>query len=215
MPHPHAVRPRAWLGLGEASELIGVDPDTLRRWADEGRVEVYHTPGGHRRFQRRSLERLMRARPRARVRISRLGPSEARLVAAYRRAYLPSDGESVPDAMAAVPESDRSAFRENGRQLVAALVAYLDSDGAARRGALEVASASAAALGRDLAAAGVSLTDAVALFIASRKPFMAQLGAMASRRALDSRQVAQLFDRASSALDRCMLRFVAGHQSTP
>ena len=27
-----------WLSLGPASELLGIDPDTLRRWADEGRV---------------------------------------------------------------------------------------------------------------------------------------------------------------------------------
>ncbi len=41
-----------WLSLGPASRLAGVDPDTLRRWADEGRVEVYITPGHHRRFDR-------------------------------------------------------------------------------------------------------------------------------------------------------------------
>ncbi|HEV8654065.1 MAG TPA: helix-turn-helix domain-containing protein, partial [Candidatus Limnocylindria bacterium] len=39
-----------WLTLGEASRILGVDPDTLRRWADNGKVEVFTTPGGHRRF---------------------------------------------------------------------------------------------------------------------------------------------------------------------
>src|SRR5512147_2537487 len=47
-----------WLSLGPASRLVGVDPDTLRRWADDGRVEVFVTPGRHRRFDRRALERL-------------------------------------------------------------------------------------------------------------------------------------------------------------
>lgn len=39
-----------WLALREASEKMGVSPATLRAWADEGRVQSYRTPGGHRRF---------------------------------------------------------------------------------------------------------------------------------------------------------------------
>lgn len=40
-----------WLALREASEKMGVSPATLRAWADEGRVQSYRTPGGHRRFR--------------------------------------------------------------------------------------------------------------------------------------------------------------------
>jgi excisionase family DNA binding protein len=212
---PDPVAPSAdptWLPLGRASKLVGVDPDTLRRWADEGRVEVYLTPGGHRRFQRRSLERLIRSRSRERVRISRLGAPEERLVAAYRRTYrLGSD--HAPDPVAAIPESDRDAFRQNGRQLVAALVEHLDHDGAPRRAALDSARATAYELGVHLAHGAASLTEAVALFVAARKPFMSELGALARRRALDSRQVSMLFDQASAALDQCLLSFIDGHQS--
>ena len=53
--------PSRWLSLGPASRLVGVDPDTLRRWADDGRVDVYVTPGGHRRFDRRAIEALVAA----------------------------------------------------------------------------------------------------------------------------------------------------------
>lgn len=41
----------AWLSLREASEKMGVSPATLRVWADEGRIQSYRTPGGHRRFR--------------------------------------------------------------------------------------------------------------------------------------------------------------------
>ena len=201
-----------WLPLGRASRLVGVDPDTLRRWADEGRVEVYLTPGGHRRFQRRSLERMIRSRSRERVRISRLGAPEEKLVAAYRRTYRRGSG-LAPDPVKAIPESDRGAFRENGRQLVAALVEHLDHDGVPRRAALDEARTTAFELGVHLARSGASLTDAVALFVAARKPFMSELGALARRRALDSRQVSMLFDQASAALDQCLLSFIHGHQS--
>ena len=54
--------PAERLPLGQASRLLGVDPDTLRRWADEGRVPAFTTLGGHRRFERRALERLVATR---------------------------------------------------------------------------------------------------------------------------------------------------------
>ena len=83
------------LPLGEASRLLGVDPDTLRRWADEGRVPAFTTPGGHRRFERRALERLVAAaphRPRERPRGPRrdAGPPERGLPAPVRGAARPA-----------------------------------------------------------------------------------------------------------------------------
>lgn len=40
-----------WLSLQEASERLHVHADTLRQWADRGRIRSFRTPGGHRRFQ--------------------------------------------------------------------------------------------------------------------------------------------------------------------
>jgi molybdopterin-binding protein len=34
--------------IGQAAGLLGVSPDTLRRWADGGRVKTRRTEGGHR-----------------------------------------------------------------------------------------------------------------------------------------------------------------------
>src|SRR5439155_9498247 len=45
-----------WLPIGAAARLVGVGPDTLRRWADGGKVQSYQTAGGHRLFLRSSLE---------------------------------------------------------------------------------------------------------------------------------------------------------------
>jgi photoactive yellow protein len=44
----------------EAAERLGVGPTTVKRWADEGRLEVVRTLGGHRRFTRASVERVYR-----------------------------------------------------------------------------------------------------------------------------------------------------------
>ena len=47
---------RDWLGLAEASHVLGVSPATVRRWSDAGRLHVFTTPGGHRRYRRGDLE---------------------------------------------------------------------------------------------------------------------------------------------------------------
>ena len=52
-----------WVSLSEASRVLGVSPATLRRWSDAGRLRVYTTPGGHRRFSRDALERPASRRP--------------------------------------------------------------------------------------------------------------------------------------------------------
>lgn len=111
-----------------------------------------------------------------------------------------------------VPDADREVFRSSGRQLVHDLVAYLDSDGPSHAAALRSATDLSAELGVRLAGSQASLTEAVSLFVIARQPFMTELGVLAKRRALDSRQVAELLNLASSALDRCLLSFIEGHQ---
>jgi excisionase family DNA binding protein len=206
---PEPDRP---LSLGPASRLLGVDPDTLRRWADEGRIDAFTTAGGHRRFERATLERVLQARRHdATVRLASLGATTDRMSRVYRRGY--SDGAAVGGVRDAVPMSDRDAFREDGRSLVAALVAHIDaSDDAERLAAEDAAIATTDALARRVAAAGISLGDAVSLFIAARRPFLAELGVIARRRSLDPDRLSQIYERSSGLLDRLLLTLVATHQ---
>ena len=36
-------------------EELGVHPDTVRRWADEGKLPFWRTPGGQMRFRREDV----------------------------------------------------------------------------------------------------------------------------------------------------------------
>lgn len=51
-----------WMTLSDAAARAGVAHRTMRGWADRGLVECFRTPGGHRRIDARSLERLLAAR---------------------------------------------------------------------------------------------------------------------------------------------------------
>jgi len=214
IPAPTGSPAAAWLSLGPAARLVGVDPDTLRRWADAGQVSVFTTPGGHRRFERRALERLRSTRGSGRPQpLASLGATPERLSRAYRRSYR----ERGPDdAVGATEERDRDAYRRDGRRLVELLVAHLDSDpsNAAARERTEAAAVELVGdLAARLAASGVELTDAVALFVVARRPFLTELAAIGRRRTLDPARLASLYDDASAVLDRLLLRFIAEYQA--
>jgi molybdopterin-binding protein len=52
------------LRIGEAAAQLGVSPDTLRRWAEAGRIEVELTPGGQRTVSQADVTRLAAERRR-------------------------------------------------------------------------------------------------------------------------------------------------------
>lgn len=231
-PAPRATPSSAahvWLSLGPASQLLGVDPGTLRRWADDGRIEAYTTPGGHRRFDRRALERLASerqpgsgrrsTRPPTRP-LASLGATPERLQRVYRRSYTvaATGGAGWAGAAAGATVADdeeRAAYRQDGRALVAALVAFLDADifDAAERAATEAdATALVDDLARRLAASDTSLTEAVARFVAARRPFLAEIAGLGRRRTLDPARLSGLYEDASALLDRLLLRLIATHQ---
>lgn len=207
-----AIAAPRWLSLGPASRLVGVDPDTLRRWADEGRVEAYITPGGHRRFERRAIEILVATRRPGSRPLASLGASPERLARAYRRSYT---ADTAAHQVPADDIAERERYRRDDRRLVEALVAHLDaadSDTIARARAEADATALVDDLAHRLATAGMSLTEAVGLFVAARRPFLDELTGLGRRRALDAARLAALYEKASGLLDRLLLRLISTFQ---
>jgi excisionase family DNA binding protein len=205
----------AWLSIGPASRLLGVDQDTLRRWADEGRIDAFTTPGGHRRFERIAVDRLVAGRRAGMRPLASMGATPERLSRAYRRRYTATDGPA-DQVRTAVDDADRDAYRQDGRRLVTTLVAHLDADPAdltARDRSEAQAAALVDDLARRLAASGTSLTESVGLFVAARQPFLAELARLGRHRALDAARLAALYEDASSLLDRLLLRLIATHQT--
>ncbi len=45
--------------IGQVADLLGVSPDTVRRWADSGRLAMHRTPGGERVIEGDALARLL------------------------------------------------------------------------------------------------------------------------------------------------------------
>lgn len=52
--------PGRYVTRGAVAKLLGVSPNTVSRWAREGRIQCQKTLGGHRRFDRTLIEDLSR-----------------------------------------------------------------------------------------------------------------------------------------------------------
>jgi excisionase family DNA binding protein len=90
-----------WLTLGGAADYLGVAQGTLRRWADQGRLPAFYTPGGHRRFRRPDLDAFLErfgpaGRPRSGASVLVVSPDpDAR---AQLRGALQAEGYWVREA---------------------------------------------------------------------------------------------------------------------
>jgi excisionase family DNA binding protein len=198
--------------MAEASETLGIAQATLRRWADDGRVPVYLTPGGHRRFARESLEHVLAEQNRRRPTLARLGASPERLTRAYRAPHPAADGATPAPWLTALDEQERLRFRERGRSMVGLLVEYLDAeDPEAAAAKLREASQLAAEHGRATQRAGASMSEAVEGFLRYRTPFLTSLADMARRRALSTPQATEMLVAADRAMDQLLLATMTGH----
>ena len=189
--------------------MLGVSPATLRRWSDAGRLRVFTTPGGHRRFSRSALERLLPADRSRRPSIGG-GLSPSRIARTYRRASR----EAAPELPWVLTLSDeqRLLFRERGHILAASLLQYLDStqpDSAAHH--LKEASGSASEYGTVAATLGLSLSQTVEGFLRFRAPFHHELAVAARRRGFDSAETTDLLETAERAMDRLLVATMTGH----
>ena len=190
--------------------MLGVSPATVRRWSDAGRLRVFTTPGGHRRFSRTSLERLLPAERSRRPSIGSAGLTPARIARSYRRA-----GRDVaPDLpwVLALTDEQRLLFRERGHLLAASLLQHLDaSQPEVAELHLREAAASAADYGAVAAGLGLSLSQTVEGFLRFRAPFHHELALAARRRGFDAAETTDLLETAERAMDRLLLETMSGH----
>lgn len=54
------MEPKQSFSTSDVAKFCHVTPDTIRKWAEAGRIPVFKTPGGHRRIRRTDLIRFLR-----------------------------------------------------------------------------------------------------------------------------------------------------------
>lgn len=159
----HSLRPvepsDRWLTLGKACRLLSVDESTLRRWADSGQIRTFRTPGGHRRFAESEVRALVDGRSRRRL-------SNVSDIATRRIRQQLHRGQA--DWYESVNEAQREKLRPLGRRLMVLVTDYLAKRGR-KTSLLEEARATGVQYGHELAAAGMSLSQAMHAFTFFRR----------------------------------------------
>ena len=193
-----------WLALGAASRLVGVGPDTLRRWADSGKVESFTTPGGHRRFLRSGLEAMVNAPRRHRYGVDRLSGSPE---------IVRGDAAGQP-WQARLSAEQRVEFRRWGQRTFQLVLDYV---GARRRSERELLLAEAEKMGglygQEASRAGMPLAEAVEAFLYYRSPVLEAIAAHLRRRAADISDVTAAHREATAAIDQVLVALVSSYRS--
>ncbi len=201
----------AWLSVGQASALLGVSSATLRRWAVEGRIATFTTPGGHRRFSPAAVESLLPRRPAARAAFAG-ATSNDQIQRAYRQSF--HDAPAPPTFLDGVPSGARESLRGYGRVITTSIMRSVEaSDGDLREAALAEGMIAAAAYGRIAATLGATMRETVATFLRFRTPFVREVAAAARRMGLDGPGATDLLDAVTVAVDRLLDATLEGFEA--
>lgn len=198
-----------WVSLRRACEILGVDESTLRRWADGGRLRVYRTPGGHRRFSLNDLEGMVAGDNRHR------GAEEVeRLAVAKIRRQLRSARQQEHGWYASLSDNNRELLRDLGRRLIEMASEYL-AKGSHHPGLLDEALEVGEQYGRVLIDAGLPLPSAVNAYIGFRKTMDETTRQTAIREALPLDDALVAYGQVHTLGDQVLLGLSSAYESTP
>jgi excisionase family DNA binding protein len=197
-----------WLPIGAAARLVGVGPDTLRRWADSGKVQSYQTAGGHRRFLRSSLEAMTNAPRRARYATGQLTDASTTIIGDVHRRMQRTGYAGMP-WQSRLNTEQRDDFRRWGQRTFNLVIEYVAAGKRSERDLLlDEAQKMGALYGREASAAGLSLAESIEAFLFYRSPVIESILAHLRRRVAEVAQVTAAVREANAAIDQVLTALV-------
>ena len=170
-----------WVGVKEACSLLGVHEATLRRWTDQGLLQAFRTPGGHRRYRRRDIEAFMTAHQQAALPAHPAGGAggPARVESLARRT-LSETRRELRVRLSSQAWRPRYRNRENdlkasGRELVGLLIQYAAREHP-KEALLEQGRATLRRYGREAAQLGLSVPETARAFLVFRQTILDAIG---------------------------------------
>lgn len=196
-----------WVSLRRACEILGADESTLRRWADAGRLRVYRTPGGHRRFSLSDLEQMVSGEGRNR------GAEEVeRLAVAKIKRQLQRARQDDHGWYGSLSDESKQQLRDLGRRLVEMAGEYMDKR-TRRSSLLDQALEVGGEYGRILIAAGLPLPSAVGAYIGFRKTIDETTNQAALRESMPVEEALAASGHVRALGDQVLLGITAAYES--
>lgn len=213
-PRPRAEEGGRWLSIHAACELLGVDQSTLRRWSDAGKVPVFRTPGGHRRYAEADLLAMVGEGPalQARARVSRQTLTD-RSLSAYEDDYL----RAVRDRRwyRAYGPATQDEHRRLGRRLVDLAVRYAALGPAAgdRASLIEEGRQIGDRYGRAGASHGLTSSETLEAFLYFRHPMVNEVSRIIEEQDLAAKRAIRVFAEINHFMDQVLVATMEAHEA--
>jgi excisionase family DNA binding protein len=209
MKEKESSTPKPFLGVSKASELLGISETTLRPWTDEGRIRVFVTPGGHRRYSVHELRQFMHAR-RAVQGMSSVASHLEDTVPVHRSTAQMDICSTLPNAH--VPRESQERLARCGRELLNLVIQYMIHP-SKREETMHLVRKVGQEHGRTLASLGFPLVDSLEAFTKHRNLLVEAAVKFARNGHLPSGRAVSAVPLVTRVLDEALISLVAAHQS--
>ena len=197
------------ISISEASQMLGVNEATLRQWTDEGKLDAFVTPGGHRRYSRSDLKKFTKSCHKT-IGIKDLVIEIEDTTARHReiaRSFLDNSTQIArPD------EEHQKKLAGLGRRLLTLTASYI-SEPARREETLTEAEDVGSSFGRLLAELGLPLTSAVSAFLRHRDPILQAASQLMAKREAQGSRIMDAIPLTNHFIDETLISMIASHQA--
>lgn len=197
-----------WLSIDQACRMLGVDQSTLRRWSDSGKVPVFRTPGGHRRYAEDDLKAIV-AGDTQRSGINRRMLT-SRSMSAYEHDYL-AQVRNRP-WYRAYNARTLDEMRPLGRRMVDLTIRYISA-----RSDRDAILDEGRELGREYgyfsARVGLTTADALEAFLFFRMPVIQSVSTQILDEHLPSQRANRISGDLTHFMDQVLIATIRAHQA--
>lgn len=196
--------PDILISIHEASQMLGVSEVALRQWTDEGKIKAFITPGGHRRYSRIELKKLVSTQSKAlgiKDLVLKLEDSveEHREISREAVEHNNMSGES------------HEHLAQQGRRLLSLIIKYI-TEPSRRNETIEEVRAVGREHGVMLADMGLPLSDSVEAFLVHRDPIISAVTQMLKKKEGFTGRVVEAIPLCTHVMDEALVSLVATHQ---
>lgn len=195
------------ISISEASQILGVNEATLRQWTDEGKLDAFVTPGGHRRYSKSDLKKFTKSCHKT-IGIKDLVVEIEDTTTRHReiaRSFISDASQSVkPD------EAHQRQLADLGRRLLTLITRYI-SEPVHREETMALAREVGSGFGRLLAELELPLTASVEAFLMHRATIMQAAANLMGKRQSYGGHIAESLPLANRFFDETLISMIAAH----
>lgn len=195
-----------WYDLSEAADFLGVHFTTLRRWADQGEIDHFRTPGGKRRFTRRNLEAFLEKNRQQSQALATTEQLEDRALFKTRQSLqaVHSTGASW---MQRIDPEKRMLMRGTGHRIMALLMQFNSRSSNAQL-FLDEGNRIAAEYGQICQQAGLTVSESLQAFMTFRSSILDSIHETSDFVNIIDSEGQNLYHRSSQFLDAFLIAMV-------